>query len=707
MPWFVACCARCPGFRHPVAVVAWHLSVCLGCGRRHASLVCLVAPRGALRLVRSGRSRCPGRLCRRRGAFPHPGGLHPRLYWVAARGTRRPAENRAHCACRWSPPRQGRLARFTSYPFGAPRWCCPWRVPPASVLGCVRCGGVPVWTRSLTCPVSRTIRLSTGDLVCAPGLFRVDVDTAPFESEDATPGSSACVRVRAFLGESGGLACWARSGGPPLFLWPFVVLSLSAPPLRARVACGCSCVFCFFLFFLFFLRPPCLLLFVFSGPGCLGSWRLAPPPPLFFFFFSLFLSPPPLRVFFSCQFFFLFFFVPWCAGCAVLCAGVSSAVGCVGVCCCGPCALAGAAVRLRSVVWCSLPLPPPFVLLLVVLRVPSGAVWCCSPPPPRVLCRVFFFSACRVFSGCAPSPPPGWLWCPLLCFVVRPVLWCCGLWCVLCCARCCVACLCRGGFLRRVVRRGVVLHPVFVVLCCRALLRSLLVVFFALSLAFRWCSGLLLFLCSVCAVLCWCACVVALCAVLSCPCCAGWCVVACCVCVFAVGPGCPLLSSGWSWWLLLPFFGGVLCCVPGCCAAPCCCAFCRLALCCCALCCFVLLCLVLLRAVSCPGVLSVVLGSCAFWRSVLSCLPALCVKCCGVLLRGAVRRCALRRVRPGVSCCAFPVLSALCGAAVRPCSSLVPCSPVLCPVVLSCRVVLWCPVLLPCLICFLCSFGFS
>ena len=174
VPWFVACCARSPGLWHPAAVAAWHLSVCLGCGRRRASLACLVAPRGAPRLVRSGRSRCSGRLSRRRGAFPHPGSLRPRLYWAAARGTRRPAENRAHCACRWLPPRQGRWARSASYPFGAPRWGCPWRVPPASVLGCVRCGGWRVWTRSLTRPVSRTVRLSTGDSAGAPGLFCVD-----------------------------------------------------------------------------------------------------------------------------------------------------------------------------------------------------------------------------------------------------------------------------------------------------------------------------------------------------------------------------------------------------------------------------------------------------------------------------------------------------------------------------------------------------
>ena len=41
---FVACWARCPGLRHPVAVVAWHLFLCLGCGRRRASVACLMAP---------------------------------------------------------------------------------------------------------------------------------------------------------------------------------------------------------------------------------------------------------------------------------------------------------------------------------------------------------------------------------------------------------------------------------------------------------------------------------------------------------------------------------------------------------------------------------------------------------------------------------------------------------------------------------------
>ena len=40
VPLFVACCAR---FLCSRAVVAWYLSVCLGCGQRRASLACLVA----------------------------------------------------------------------------------------------------------------------------------------------------------------------------------------------------------------------------------------------------------------------------------------------------------------------------------------------------------------------------------------------------------------------------------------------------------------------------------------------------------------------------------------------------------------------------------------------------------------------------------------------------------------------------------------
>ena len=338
--------------------VAWHLSLCRGslrvvraapvCGTRWPLLLgtcpCALVVAGGVplcrawwpgsdapHLVRSGRSLCSGRLSRRRGAVPHAGGLRPRLYWVAAWGTRRPAENRALCACRWPPLIRGRWARSASYPFGAARWGCPWRVPPASVLGCVRCGGWRLWTQSLTRPVSRTVCLSTGDSAGAPGLFRVDADTPPFGSEDATPGSRACVRVRVPLGRVG-------RAGLPGALWcasPFPMAGLAAL-FVCSASSGLGSAFFFFCapwlslaflvfgpglpalgvlphpppppplfvslspFFFFLVRPRCLLCSVFSCPGCLGPWRVlvSPSPPFFFFLFFCFSSV-------------LFFLIPW------------------------------------------------------------------------------------------------------------------------------------------------------------------------------------------------------------------------------------------------------------------------------------------------------------------------------------------------------------------------------------------------------------
>ena len=207
----------------------------LGCGRRRASLACLVDPRGAPRLVWSGRSGCSGRLSRRQGAFPHPRGLRTRLYRVTVQGTRRPAENRAHCACRWPEPRQGCWARSASYPLGASRWGCPWRVPPASVFGCVRCGGWRVWIRSLMRPVSCTVCRSTGDLAGAPGYFVWTPTPSLSGSVDDTPGSRVCARVLV-------LPRQVRPAGPPGAFWcasplPWrLCLSALLGPLRAAVA---------------------------------------------------------------------------------------------------------------------------------------------------------------------------------------------------------------------------------------------------------------------------------------------------------------------------------------------------------------------------------------------------------------------------------------------------------------------------------------
>ena len=77
VPWFLACCERCPGLRQSVAVVAWHLSVSLGCGRWRASVACPVAPRGAPRLVRSGALGAPVGFPAAVVPFPTPGACAP------------------------------------------------------------------------------------------------------------------------------------------------------------------------------------------------------------------------------------------------------------------------------------------------------------------------------------------------------------------------------------------------------------------------------------------------------------------------------------------------------------------------------------------------------------------------------------------------------------------------------------------------------
>ena len=156
-----------------------------------------------------------------------------------------------------------------------------------------------------------------GESVGAPGLFRLDADTAPLESEeDATPGSCACARVPGFFAGSGRPASRARFGSPQLFLWPFLVRSLSARP----PACGCSCVF--------FFAPPLSLAFCVFPPGV--PWALAScaPPPLLVFFSLL---PPcvflPVFVFFFSFFFFFFAVVCWL--CVALCWCVAGCRACL------------------------------------------------------------------------------------------------------------------------------------------------------------------------------------------------------------------------------------------------------------------------------------------------------------------------------------------------------------------------------------------
>ena len=148
--------------------VSWHLLPCRGslhfvrvsgvCGDRGGLLFdtcpCALVAAGSVPLwrasvyraaaprpVRSGRSLCSGRLSCFCGAFSYLGPL-ARIYWAAVLGMWRPAEKRAHGACGWPPPRRRRLARSASYLFAAPQGSYSWRVPPASVLGCMRYSGL-------------------------------------------------------------------------------------------------------------------------------------------------------------------------------------------------------------------------------------------------------------------------------------------------------------------------------------------------------------------------------------------------------------------------------------------------------------------------------------------------------------------------------------------------------------------------------------
>ena len=366
---------------------------------------------------------------------------------------------------------------------------------------------------------------------------------------------------------------WALASCPP-------PLFFSLPPLCAPL-CLLLCVFSglgcpgpwrlvappppLLLFFF----PPCCL-WRFPLPGCLGLLPL--PSPFFSFFFPWFL------VFSFCAFFFPFLsllFLPvvsWAVGCAsvvlslsllcvrwlVLCgvgcwAGLSSAVSWwVLVSCFGgavlvwprgspPCGSAWCVLAFRCPVLCSVARrcrvmvccrALPFVCVVacacclflaavcvlcvfwgVVLCVPRPARWLCCA---RRLCCFWWLAllvpgvAAFCWGSAGGSGCPGLsfggvcrLWCPCL---VWPSL---GVFPVVSCSPvlCPVALCCR------------------VVLCCGAL--SSFFVFipaggagflsFPVGSGLRAGSGSFLFLCSACAVLCWCACVVALCSVLSCP----------------------------------------------------------------------------------------------------------------------------------------------------------------------------------------------
>ena len=172
-------------------------------------------------------------------------------------------------------------------------------------------------------------------------------------------------------------------------------------------------------------------------------------------------------------------------------------------------------------------------------------------------------------------------------------------------------------------------------------------------------------------------------------------------CAFRLAVGCSLVVAAPPPLCLAVFGAAARCCVP--CAVLCCVslgavlrhAAARCVARCCAHVCFVALLRSLGAAACCavpsgaarrPGALcSVALCFAVFTRAVCS---VLCVFCRGAVLRAVVRRSALCCVSPGVLCCAFPVLSPLCGAvlccagALALCCSWGPCC--------CWRLVLWC-----------------
>ena len=181
VPRFVVCCARFPGLRHPVAIVAWHLSLCRGCGRLRASLACLVAPHwcAAPRPLRL--------LSVLRLAFWLPWCLPPpRGSWLpdflgGCTGNLEAGREPGSLCLPLAPAEAGSLGSLRVAPLLGPR---NGTVPggslrlrsPAACAAVVWC----VCTRSLTCQVLRTVRISTADSAGAPGLFGVDADTSPF-----------------------------------------------------------------------------------------------------------------------------------------------------------------------------------------------------------------------------------------------------------------------------------------------------------------------------------------------------------------------------------------------------------------------------------------------------------------------------------------------------------------------------------------------
>ena len=279
--------------------------------------------------------------------------------------------------------------------------------------------------------------LLDGGLGRCTGAFLCGADTSPCGSEDATPGSHACVRVLVLLGRVRRAALLVAFWCASPFLWPFSVLALfprQPPGLGCLVSVCCLVsffvsgfhlaivisslsVFCLWppvapprLWFFFSCLPLCFLFFFFPSSSWLpGFLPLFYPPPFCphcsFLFFSLFVFFWLFVVSLSCCWRMLFFgggptaprpfpALPACP--AVLCAVLFLLV--VGI----------------PLVWCAL------------------WWWCCPPPWP----------APCLFVVCSLPAAPFLLLVPVSCRALHPLVVLSAVWCVCCravpCWRTCV-----------------------------------------------------------------------------------------------------------------------------------------------------------------------------------------------------------------------------------------------------------------------------
>ena len=386
-------------------------------------------------------------------------GFRPEINWAAAPRTWRPAENWVLGACRWPPPRRGRWALSALHRFRAPRWGCPWRVPPALLSCCLRCGGLgsvdPVTHASpFPCrlPLDGALGRCTRGISCGRRLlpFRVGGRHAQ------VPCVCACACF-AWLGYAG----WPPGRvlvrlTIPVDVVAAIMFRLASSGLESPFLSG---LLLFFPLLRASSRPCCLRLCVSPAPVALGLGAVGwPPSPLFICFFR---APSVASV---------------------------SLVSCP--CCLGPwrplCASSAPALvvffLLRcpmllcfSVLWCGrlVCFPPPMGWCPPPRPTPPSLFWFCFVPRPGCL-RPFLVSGLRwpgSFSArCVPPSPclffvPFFLCSVVQCFAVFycvQVLPCAALLCTVCDA---------VQFLLCAVRRVVVLYLVVLFLMCFAVLR--------------------------------------------------------------------------------------------------------------------------------------------------------------------------------------------------------------------------------------------